>query len=106
MEQSGRLRVKNKAPAEIQITAEQLIREASDRGDPLFNMSKPKISEETEEQVQSRRKGFEDALRRNRNGIGTWLKYAVYEERRLELARARSIYERTLEVEPRMCWCG
>lgn len=101
---AGRVsRVKNKAAAEIQITAEQLLREASERSDLAPKPIRQKITdvEESGELKQAKRKGFEDAIRRNRTSIGTWLKYAGWEEQMREFARARSIYERVLEIEPR-----
>lgn len=96
--------VKNKAPAEVQITAEQLLREASEKSkESSFFRPRQKVTdaEEAAELRQIKRKGFEDALRRNRSSIGTWLKYASYEEQLREYARARSLYERALEVDPR-----
>lgn len=100
-------RVKNKAPAEIQITAEQLLREASERSEPAFRQAPQQkghdaeVLHESADQLHSKRKSFEDAIRRNRNSIGTWLKYAAWEEKLGERPRARSIYERVLEIEYR-----
>lgn len=100
-------RVKNKAPADIQITAEQLLREATERSEPTIRQLAQKRSldaeslQESADQLHVKRKGFEDALRRNRNSIGTWLKYAAWEEKMEERARARSLYERVLEVDYR-----
>ena len=50
---------------------------------------------------EQQRKGFEDNLRRNRGAIGVWIKYARFEENQHDFARARSIYERALDVDPR-----
>ena len=33
--------------------------------------------------------------------VGTWLRYAKWEEGQGEVARARSIYDRTLDVDPK-----
>lgn len=63
-------KVKNKAPAEIQITAEQLLREAKERDlEILPPPPKQKISDEAElaDYQQRKRKTFEDNLRKNRN---------------------------------------
>lgn len=47
------------------------------------------------------RRTCEDAIRRNRTHMGTWLKYAAFEAGIGEYARARSIYERAIDVDPR-----
>lgn len=95
-------RVKNKAPAPIQISAEQLLREASERLDPSdpTRRAKSLIANESIDDYRHRnRKFFEDKLRRDRNQIGVWLRYAAFEESQREFARARSIYERALDVD-------
>lgn len=61
--------VKNKAPAEVQITAEQLLREAKERDlEILPPPPKQKISDPAElaDYQQRKRKTFEDNLRKNR----------------------------------------
>ncbi|KAJ3341081.1 Crooked neck-like protein 1 [Gonapodya sp. JEL0774] len=95
--------VKNKNPAAIQITAEQILREANQ-----FQEAPPKIpqqkivdKEELDEYKLKKRKEFEDKVRRNRTHIGHWIKYASWEESQHEYERARSIYERTLDVDHR-----
>lgn len=97
------MRPKNKAPAPIQITAEQLLREASERLETLPKPVKRRITdgEEASELRQLKRKGFEDKIRRNRGSISNWLAYASYEESLLEFPRVRSIYERALEIDSR-----
>lgn len=63
------LQVKNKAPAEIQITAEQLLREAKERDlEILPPPPKQKISdpEELRDYQHRKRKAFEDNIRKNR----------------------------------------
>lgn len=63
-------KVKNKAPAEIQITAEQLLREAKERDlEILPPPPKQKISDEAElaDYQQRKRKVFEDNLRKDRS---------------------------------------
>mmetsp|Transcript_18676 Transcript_18676/g.38182 ORF Transcript_18676/g.38182 Transcript_18676/m.38182 type:complete len:688 (-) Transcript_18676:34-2097(-) len=99
-------KVKNRAPAQMQITAEQLLREAAERQDLTANnmavvTNKVNDAEEYQSQLRLRRKGFEDEIRRQREHIGTWIKYAKFEESNKELTRARSIYERALEVDHR-----
>ncbi|XP_046981813.1 protein crooked neck [Schistocerca americana] len=97
-------KVKNKAPAEIQITAEQLLREAKERDlEILPPPPKQKISdpEELADYQHRKRRGFEDSLRKNRTVISNWIKYAQWEESQKEIQRARSIYERALDVDHR-----
>ncbi|XP_067011879.1 protein crooked neck isoform X2 [Anabrus simplex] len=97
-------KVKNKAPAEIQITAEQLLREAKERDlEILPPPPKQKISdpEELADYQHRKRKAFEDSLRKNRTVISNWIKYAQWEESQKEVPRARSIYERALDVDHR-----
>lgn len=97
-------KVKNKAPAEIQITAEQLLREAKERDlEILPPPPKQKISDPTElaDYQLRRRKQFEDNIRKNRTVISNWIKYAQWEESQKEIERARSIYERALDVDHR-----
>lgn len=97
-------KVKNKAPAEIQITAEQLLREAKERDLEIVPPPpKQKISdpEELADYRLRKRKAFEDNIRKNRIVVGNWLKYAKWEESQGEIQRARSVYERALDVDHR-----
>lgn len=102
MEKTGsRLQVKNKTPAAVQITAEQLMREAKERElEVVPPPPKQKISDATElnEYKLRKRKEFEDNLRKNRLNISHWLKYASWEESQGEIERARSIFERALDT--------
>lgn len=96
--------MKNKAPAEIQITAEQLLREAKERDlEILPPPPKQKISDPAElaDYQHRKRKAFEDNIRKNRTVISNWIKYAQWEESQKEIQRARSIYERALDVDHR-----
>ncbi|XP_055694311.1 protein crooked neck [Lutzomyia longipalpis] len=93
-------KVKNKAPAEVQITAEQLLREAKERDlEILPPPPKQKISDPTElkDYQQRKRKFFEDNLRKNRMVVSNWIKYAQWEESQKEIQRARSIWERAID---------
>ncbi|KAJ3290035.1 Crooked neck-like protein 1 [Borealophlyctis nickersoniae] len=96
-------KVKNKNPAPVQITAEQILRESKERTEDQTRVPRQKITdkEELDEYKLRKRKGFEDGVRRNRMGISTWLKYAQWEESQNELERARSIFERALEIDHR-----
>jgi crooked neck len=95
--------VKNRAPAPIQISAEQIIREAADRQEPhiLDPVTKIHDAEEYQSYLSSRRKHFEDNIRYRREHIGNWVKYARFEEENKEYERARSVFERSLEVDHR-----
>jgi len=96
-------RVKNKQPAPVQISAEQIIREANERQDVAAKAPTQRITdpEELAEYRLTRRKEFEDMVRRARFSINVWVKYAQWEESQFELERARSIWERALNIEPR-----
>jgi len=100
---SGQGQVKNRAPAPIQISAEQIIREAADRQEPLVldPVSKIHDAEEYQSYLSSRRKHFEDNIRYRREHIGNWVKYGRFEEENKEFERSRSVFERALEVEHR-----
>lgn len=97
-------KVKDKSPAELQITAEQLLREAKEREleivppPPRQKISDP---EELQEYRLKKRRAFEDNIRKNRGNISNWIKYAKWEEEQQEIRRARSVYERALDVEHR-----
>mmetsp|Transcript_29541 Transcript_29541/g.41560 ORF Transcript_29541/g.41560 Transcript_29541/m.41560 type:complete len:680 (+) Transcript_29541:82-2121(+) len=96
-------RVKNKTPAPVQITAEQILREAMafQEGEAKAPRQEIADQEELADYQYNKRKTFEDNIRRNRNAMGVWLKYAEWEENQREYTRARSIYERGLEVDYR-----
>ncbi|KAK7506895.1 hypothetical protein BaRGS_00001746 [Batillaria attramentaria] len=97
-------KVKNKMPAPVQITAEQLLREAKERELELVPPPpKQKISDPDElaDYRMRKRKAFEDNIRKNRSLMTNWIKYAQWEESQQELQRARSVYERGLDVDHR-----
>uniref|UniRef100_S4RB87 Crooked neck-like protein 1 n=1 Tax=Petromyzon marinus TaxID=7757 RepID=S4RB87_PETMA len=97
-------KVKNKAPADLQITAEQLLREAKERELELLPPPpRQKISDEEElaDYKLRKRKTFEDNIRKNRTVVTNWIKYAQWEESLKEIQRARSLYERALDVDHR-----
>ncbi|QHO18670.1 Crooked neck-like protein [Arachis hypogaea] len=70
-------RVKNKTPAPIQITAEQILREAREQAE--IRPPKQKITDPTElgEYRLCKRKEFEDQIRRVRWNIGVWIKEGI-----------------------------
>ncbi|KAF9685904.1 hypothetical protein SADUNF_Sadunf03G0103000 [Salix dunnii] len=96
-------RVKNKTPAPIQITAEQILREARERQEADIRPPKQKITDSTElgDYRLRKRKEFEDLIRRVRWNISVWIKYAQWEESQKDFDRARSVWERALEVDYR-----
>lgn len=95
-------RVKNKAPAPIQISAEQLLREAVDRQETPLQAPSQRFAdlEELHEYQGRKRREFEDYVRRNRINMNNWMRYAAWELEQKEFARARSIFERALDVDP------
>ncbi|GLJ29939.1 hypothetical protein SUGI_0591840 [Cryptomeria japonica] len=96
-------RVKNKTPAPIQITAEQILREAREIQEAEIRPPKQKITDESElaEYRHRKSKEFEDLIRRVRWNTNVWVKYAQWEESQKDFARARSVWERALEVDYR-----
>lgn len=101
---AAKTKVKNKTPAEVQITAEQLLREAKERELEIVPPPpKQKISDPDElaDYQLRKRKLFEDGIRKNRLSFANWIKYAKWEESQQELQRARSIFERALDVDYR-----
>ncbi|CAI7747672.1 unnamed protein product [Closterium sp. NIES-53] len=96
-------RVKNKTPAPVQITAEQILREARERQEVETAAPKQKITDAQElgEYRLRKRKEFEDLIRRVRWNTSVWVKYATWEMSQKDFARARSVWERALEVDYR-----
>ena len=97
----GPPRVKNKQASEIQISAEQLLREAVDRQEPGLQAPTQRFAdlEELHEFQGRKRKEFEDYVRRNRINMNNWMRYAAWELSQKEYKRARSIFERALDVD-------
>lgn len=96
--------VKNRSAAAIQITAEQLLRIAHNQGIERVEKAPTQFITDKEELLQyqqTKRKDFEDQLRRSRQHIGIWCKYGLWEASQLEYERARSVFERALDVDYR-----
>ncbi|XP_052150884.1 uncharacterized protein LOC127769372 [Oryza glaberrima] len=95
----GAARVKNKRPSAVQITAEQILREARDQRGAELRPPKRKVvdSEELSEHRLRKRKEFEDMVRRAASP-SVWLRYARWEESQRDMARARSVFERALDA--------
>src|SRR5947207_15208820 len=85
----GPPRVKNKAPAPQQISAEQLLREAVDRQEPGVQAPTQRFAdlEELHEYQGRKRKEFEDYVRRNRINMNNWMRYAAWELEQREYNR-------------------
>ncbi|KAI9171977.1 Pre-mRNA-splicing factor clf1 [Paramyrothecium foliicola] len=98
----GPPRVKNKAAAPIQISAEQLLREAVDRQEGSLQAPTQRFAdlEELHEYQGRKRKEFEDYVRRNRINLNNWTRYAQWELEQKEFSRARSVFERALDMLP------
>lgn len=94
--------VKNKQPADQQITAEQVLREAKElQLEDQYTKPKQVISDkhELDEYRLRERKKFEDEVRRvGRIAFGIWVKYATFEEKQKDLRRARNVWERALHT--------
>lgn len=94
-------RVRNKAPSEIQITSEQLIREAL--ANQIDDIKPPRVQinddEELEDYMHRKRAEYENTVRKQRFHINAWVKYAAFEEGLRNFQRARSIFERALVVD-------
>ncbi|EMD37202.1 hypothetical protein CERSUDRAFT_115106 [Gelatoporia subvermispora B] len=102
--QDGRApRIKNRAPAAIQVTAEQLLRDAQERQESQFRAPKQRVEdfEELHEYRGRKREEFEKRIRQTRGSIKEWLQYANWEASQGEYARSRSVFERALDVDPR-----
>lgn len=96
--------VKNKQPAPTQITAEQILRESKALQADEFKPPKVTITdpEELAEYRLNKRKEFEDNARRvGRWNASIWIKYAQWEEQQKDFRRARSVWERALDVDHR-----
>lgn len=96
--------VKNKQAAPTQITAEQILRESKALQDAEIKAPTIKITdpEELAEYRLQKRKEFEDQVRRvGRWNPTVWVKYAQWEEQQKDFRRARSVWERAMEVDYR-----
>ncbi|GBE59158.1 crooked neck family 1 isoform [Babesia ovata] len=97
----SKLQVKNKMPAAVQITAEQILRDAVEWQSREHRVPNRTFVDQDElvYYKAQRRKEFEDTLRRQRHHIGTWIKYALWEANQQDFRRARSVFERALQVD-------
>ncbi|ROW16246.1 hypothetical protein VPNG_01833 [Cytospora leucostoma] len=98
----GPPRVKNKGAAPIQISAEQLLREAVDRQEGSLHKPEQRFAdlEELKEFQGRKRREYEDYIRRNSQSLKNWTQYTDFEIQYKEFARARSVFERALDALP------
>ncbi|EHK96320.1 putative Pre-mRNA-splicing factor clf1 [Glarea lozoyensis 74030] len=98
----GPPRVKNKAASAIQISAEQLLREAVDRQEPGLQAPTQRFAdlEELHEFQGRKRKEFEAYVQRNRINMNNWMRYAQWELEQKEFKRTRQVFERWMAWEP------
>ncbi|KAG1725259.1 uncharacterized protein EDB91DRAFT_1239868 [Suillus paluster] len=112
--QDGRApRIRNRAPAAVQITAEQLLREAQERQESTFRAPKQRVEdfEELHEYRGRKRKEYEERVRRTRGSIKEWTQYANWElwlsytEMELKsrnVQHARNLFDRAVTLLPRV----
>jgi crooked neck len=93
------IKILNKSPAAIQITADQIILESVSR-----MKDRPQLPEnifQTSQEIQDlhfkRRQDWELKLRRNHISSEQFIRYAKWEESIGEVEKSRSVYERALE---------
>lgn len=94
-------KVKDKSAAPIQITAEQILRDSQDHKHQAVKPPTQRImgEEELNDYKLKKRIDFENNLRRQKHHIYTWIKYATWEESLQEFRRARSIFERAIDID-------
>ncbi|KAJ3344418.1 Crooked neck-like protein 1 [Kappamyces sp. JEL0680] len=113
---------RNKAPAAIQITAEQILRESKERIEPDKKQPRQRIADQEEllEYQLDKRRGFEDAgmalagltdrarsvferaLEHEHRSQTLWLKYTEMEMKHKNVNRARNIFDRVVAILPRV----
>ncbi|KAA8498331.1 Protein crooked neck [Porphyridium purpureum] len=105
----GPVRVRNKAPSAIQISAEQLLREAwenrEERDDSGIETNRQVLLKDASEVAHYQRKErekWERRLAHSHSFVGLWVRYARWEEGQRDLVRARSVYERALDTHARV----
>ncbi|KAF9054927.1 hypothetical protein BDP27DRAFT_1345134 [Rhodocollybia butyracea] len=91
-------RIKNRAPAAIQITAEQLLREAQER-----QKQRVEDFEELHEYRGRKRKEFEERIRRTRGSIISYgFSYTEMELKNRNVQHARNLFDRAVTLLPRV----
>jgi len=96
------VQVKNRAPAPIQITAEQILVESRERAEQQAPAAPRRHITDPAELAEHRmrvRKEYEGRLGSSNRLVGVWLRYAKWEDGQGEIQRARSIYERAIDAD-------
>ena len=94
--------VKNRAPNPVQISAEQLVRDARERhleAMPELPVQYIEDEEELENYQRDKRQDFEGQIMRARTQVGLWLRYAKWEADQKCFDRSRSVFERALDMD-------
>eukprot|EP00762_Andalucia_godoyi_P000609 ANDGO_05342.mRNA.1 Pre-mRNA-splicing factor clf1 len=98
--------VRNKSASAVQITAEQIIREAnegSNRASATKSVRRIADAAELADVQQRKRREFEGLVTSARSKTSIFLRYAKWEEKeQLDVPRSRAIYERALEDNYRL----
>ncbi|KZT04795.1 pre-mRNA-splicing factor CLF1 [Laetiporus sulphureus 93-53] len=96
-------RIKNRARAAVQVTAEQLLRDAQEHHESQIRPPQQRVEnfEELHEYRCRKREEFEKRIRQTRGNMKEWLQYGNWEASQNEFSRARSLFERALDVDPR-----
>ncbi|GBG28176.1 Pre-mRNA-splicing factor clf1 [Hondaea fermentalgiana] len=96
--------VKNRAPAQVQVTAEQLVRAAREHlVDDEKKLRELRVSTRIHDEEELRmlqaekRRAFEDALRHSMVNLSHFTRYAKWEESQMNYRHARSVLERAVE---------
>ncbi|KAG7194984.1 NineTeen Complex (NTC) component [Scheffersomyces spartinae] len=87
--------------SELQITSEQILDDAYSQRAGKLNRPQQTIQDldELRSYQQTKRREYEQQLNKNRLNFGQWMRYAKWEaEFNHDFARARSIFERALQV--------
>ncbi|KAL7341534.1 hypothetical protein BJY59DRAFT_725055 [Rhodotorula toruloides] len=108
MSREGAGRVERRASAAVQITAEQLLREAADFQEKAAPKPKQRIEdfEELHGYRARERQEFEEVIRRTRTNIQAWVKYANWEASQNEFPSHDSSSDACLVSNPpapRLC---
>lgn len=93
--------VTDKSTNHVQITAEMILKDPQLHvmGEFVIPMTRIMDEHELREYKATKRKEFEDKIRKQKHHMGTWIKYALWEEALQEYARSRSIFERALDID-------
>eukprot|EP00978_Attheya_sp_CCMP212_P005345 scaffold11961_cov44-Attheya_sp.AAC.1 len=93
--------VKNRAPAPIQISAEQLLRESAERQEQSVLDPYARFEEDNKE-FERARSIFERSLEVDHRSGELWLRYAEFEMRNEFVNHARNVLDRAVQILPRI----